>query len=167
MPSLYEINGAMYALLNNDDSYMVDTETGEIIGITTLIEQVEIARNDKHEAIALFIKDLEADAKSIKEEEANLKARREAKEKKANKLREYLQNSMQQFGDAKLETSKVAISFRKSEAVNILNEALIPMEFKTKVEEVKINKSDIKNALKNGQIVEGAELQVKQNLQIK
>lgn len=165
--NLYEINGELLALLNSDDSYLTNIETGEIIGITEVIEQISMARDDKHEGIALFIKDLEADAEKIKAEEKILKERREAKEKKAERLREYLSCSMKLFGDTKIETERCLVSFRKSEQINILDENIIPDIYKTKVETFKINKNDLKVAIKQGQKIEGAELVEKQNLQIK
>ena len=73
--TLYEIDNEIRAFLDKMLD-AVDEETGEIIDIDPAeLEQLNEAREQKIENIALYIKNLEADAKAIKEEEKNLKAK--------------------------------------------------------------------------------------------
>lgn len=163
MASLYELDQAVLAVLEN--GLVFDEETGEILWDEDNFNQLEIERKDKLESVALYIKSLEADAAAIKAEEKALSDRRAVKEKKAERLRGYLSYSMECFGDRKLETPRVAIGFRKSEVVEIEDEALIPqtwLKYKTSVD-----KAGIKKALKAGEFVHGAQLIERQNLQIK
>jgi len=66
----------------------------------------------------------------------------------------------------KLTTPIAKLSYRKSEAVFIEDEELVPDEFKTQVTSTKISKSDIKKALKIWEVL-WVRLITKQNLQIK
>ena len=96
--SLYAIDQAVLTVL--EDGLVFDEETGEIYFDGDNFATLEGARNDKLEAVALYIKTLEAEAAAMSAEEKILAARRQVKERKAERLREYLSNSMQAFGDA-------------------------------------------------------------------
>lgn len=163
MASLYELDQAVLAVL--DSGLVFDEETGEIFWDEDNFDQLEIERKNKLESVALYIKSLEAEASAIRAEEKALAERRSIKEKKVERLRSYLSYSMECFGDRKLETPRVAIGFRKSEAVEIEDESLIPQPWITY--KPSINKAGIKKALKAGEYVHGAQLVERQNLQIK
>lgn len=74
---------------------------------------------------------------------------------------------MQKLGIPKLETINGVLSLRKSESVSIEDEKLIPAEFTTIVQDIKISKTDIKKAIKEGQEVPGATLIQNMSLQVK
>ena len=78
---LYEIDSALEAL--------VDPETGELLDYEQF-SRLQMEREAKIENTALYVKNLEAEAKAIKEEEARLSERRKAMENKAKRLREYI-----------------------------------------------------------------------------
>lgn len=163
--SLYEIDKAVFTVL--DDGLVVDEETGEIVFDADKLDALETKRNTKLEAVALYIKSLEAEAAAMKAEEKALAERRAVREKEAERLRRYLSDSMQALGDTKLETARVALSFRKSESVVIEDQAALPVEFlKVKMTETP-DKTAIKKAIKSGATVEGAALVENKNLQIK
>lgn len=163
MPSLYQLDRELETVLN--DGLVIDPDTGEIIFDADNLEALKGERNDKLEAVACFIKSLDADAAAIKVEEKALADRRDAKQKKAERLRQYLSDSMQAFGDTKLETARVALSFRKSEAVEVTDEGLIPTTYITY--KPSINRAELKKALKSGDEIPGAQLLMRQNLQIR
>lgn len=153
MASLYEIDAQIVAC--------VDFETGEIIDADKL-EQLQMQFSEKVEGIALWIKNLLAEAKMIKEEKDNLAARQKACENKAESLKKYLASAL--CGE-KFKTPKVSISYRKSEAVEIEDVSLLSDEYlKFKPE---ADKTKIKEALKSGTAVIGASLVEKNNIQIK
>lgn len=156
MANLYEID---LAILD-----CVDPETGEIIDPERL-DGLLMERNTKIENVALWIKNLESDAAAYKAEEDSFKARREKAEKKAEKLREWLS---QVCGGQKFETSRCAVSFRKSESVEVSDINKIPVEFirtTTKTTEAP-DKTAIKAAIKAGQTVDGCTLVQKFNAKI-
>lgn len=163
--SLYDIDNMVYTVLEN--GLIFDEETGEVLFDEENLSSLEMARNEKLEAVALYIKSLEAEAEAMKAEAKKLADRREAKERKAERLRSYISNSMQALGDTKLETAKVALSFRKSESVDVYEPSLLPAEYTKSKTTVTPDKTAIKAAIKAGQEVAGATLEVKQNLQIK
>lgn len=170
MSSLYELNKSINELLEvGFNEQCIDFETGEILfdKAAQFLDELQLERKDKLESIALFIKNLEAEAAAIKQEEENLAARRRAKEKKADNLTEYLKQSMQLFGETKFETSKVAMSFRTSRVVKIENEDLLDKKYLREKTEYSPDKKTIKEAIISGIEVAGATLEEKQNLIIK
>lgn len=157
---LYEIANDLREVLelaaNTEDDNYKDT-----------LEMVQFEFAEKAEGIALYIKELLAEAEAIKAEEKVLEGRRKAKENKAERLKQYLDDSMKRTKTPKLETSKVVLSYRKSSTVNIINQDLLPEGFTEVVETLKIDKKKIADAIKQGNEVPGAELVENRNLQIK
>ena len=165
--TLYEIDNNIRAFLDKMLD-AVDEETGEVLEVDPAeLEQLNEAREQKMENIALYIKNLEADAKAIKEEENNLKERREKAEKKAERLRNLLAMSMNSAEESKFNTARCAVSFRFSKSVVITDLDLIDEAYVKKTIDVKPDKVAIKQAIEAGEDVEGAYLEEKQNIQIK
>lgn len=104
---LYEIDNEIQKIL---DAMTVDEETGEVNLDMVALEELQQARADKLEGAALYVKDLEAMSKAIREEEKTLAQRRQAMEKKAVRLREWIAFNL---GGEKLETARVKLSTRK------------------------------------------------------
>jgi hypothetical protein len=94
-----------------------------------------------------------------------LQAIKKTRQRLEEKLKERILNTMLILGKDRIEADTITFSIRKSEAVEILDEAYVPNEYK--IYEPKINKLQIKAALKEGQLVAGAHLITNQNLQIK
>ena len=105
--SIYEIEQSIIGL--------IDPETGEIMDFEAL-EALNMERDEKIENVALWIKNLNAEAKAIREEERNLAERRKYAENKAESLKRYLELNL--HGE-KFTTAKVAISWKASEAVDV------------------------------------------------
>ena len=170
MSSLYELDANIIELLENGfNSACIDEETGEIDEnkVNQYLEELQIDRKDKIENIAVFIKSLEADALAIKAEEKKLKERREAKERKTERMKEYVKQSLLLHGDMKFETPRVVLTFRKSDTVVIDDLNKLGDEYLTTKTEIVANKTALKQALKFGEIIDGVHLEEKQNLQIK
>jgi len=89
------------------------------------------------------------------------------KEKSKDYLKNILSKTMKHFGILELKTSTLKVNFRKSESVEVTNEDLIAIRFKVEKITNTISKNLIKEAIKAGEIVIGAELVTKENLQIK
>lgn len=163
---LYEINDRIYELLNQE---IIDPETGEIMDVNGFdqLKELELARDVKIENTGLFIKNLDADVAALKEEEKRLAERRKAKENKLNWTKRFLDEFLKSEGEMKFETARVKLSFRKSESVNIFEEMILPNEYVIEKTEYIPDKTAIKKAIKDGKSVEGAELIVNMNLQVK
>lgn len=159
---LYEID---QAILN-----LVDPDTGEILDYEAFVE-LQMAKEEKVEGMALWVKNLDAEAKAIRAEEVSLAERRKALEKKSDSLKAYLSEIL---SGSKFSTARVACTFRKSKSVEIQDEAAfiqimqesMRYEF-LRYKAPEINKTEITNALKAGQEVPGASLVEKLSMTIK
>ena len=67
MASLYEINTAILYCVEVEPGTTVNMETGEIIDLEKL-SLLKMERSEKIRNIALWVKNLKADAKALKEE---------------------------------------------------------------------------------------------------
>lgn len=160
--TLYEIDEQIRNCIRIDEKSAVDTLTGEIIDLKQL-DELTMERSQKIKNIALWYKNLVADAKALKDEETAFAIRRKTAENKAEQLKSYLQTIL---NGEKVKDLQFAITWRKSQAVQIDNEKCIPAEFRIPQPD-KIDKSGIRNALKNGESIAGAELVERNNIQIK
>lgn len=153
-----EVRQALDDLADTQEQWAQDT-------IEAVIGQFE----NKAAAVAAYALNLEAQenllAEHIKTMQAKLKA---AKNRKEN-LKAYLAHHMQAAGitEIKAQDGTFQASFRKSEAVEVYDEAQIPDEFMREKITFEVNKTAIKEAVKTGREVPGAKLEVRQNLQIK
>jgi hypothetical protein len=153
MATLYEIDKAILEC--------VDAETGEIIDDKAL-EELELARDNKIENIACWIKNLKADAESYKKEKEVFIQKEKAAKNKAESLKRYLEMAL---GGEKFKTSKVSISYRKSEIIEIDEIEKLSDKF-IKIEK-KADKKAIKAAIKEGAEIVGARIVENNNIQIK
>lgn len=154
MANLYEIDREIL------DTF--DDETGEILDDGMLNELI-IKRENKIEQLALYRKNLLANADAYEAEEKVFYERKRHAMAKAESIKNYLNNYLD---GEKFETTRVKISFRKSESVEILNEELIGEDYLS-YKEPTINKEKIKQDIKNGIDVSGAKLIQNRNIQIK
>lgn len=156
--TLFEINKAILEF-----DYEIDEETGEILNAEDL-DALELARDEKIEGVGLWIKNLQAEAEAVKKEKDAMADRQRRLEKKAESLKNYLAWAL--HGE-KFSTPRIAMSWRKSESVLIPDEALLDDRFVNIQMTKKPDKKLIKDTLKAGREVPGAELVTKKNLQIK
>lgn len=140
----------------------IDMKTGEIIDIEKL-DQLEMDRERKIENIALWIKNLLSDAEALKTQKQTFADRQKAAENKAESLKKYLSAYLD---GQKFSTDKVAVSFRKTSSVNITDMSKIPEAF-LKFAEPTVDKMAIKNAIKAGDVVSGAEVIESNSISIK
>ena len=144
----------------------VDMETGEIVDCEKL-DALTMERDKKIENIALWVKNLEADAKAYKEVKDNFAQKQKSAENKAKSLKEYLTRLLD--GTA-YKSTKVNVSFRTSKAVDVFDiSALMTMDDcdnYLKYKEPEPDKTAIKNAIASGVNVPGCQIVENQNIQI-
>lgn len=161
--NLFEINDAITRCVKlADGENYVDTETGEIID-TAAIEQLEMDRDTKIRNIACWIRNLESDEKQLAEQEKIFRERKQAAKNKRESLKNYLAAFL---NGKKWQNSEVAISWRKSESVEVEDGATIPEKY-LRYKEPEINKALLKTDLKSGEVVDGCQLVTKNNIQVK
>ena len=143
--TLYEIDAAILDC--------IDAETGEVVDADKL-NDLQMEREEKVEAVALWIKDLTAEAAALKAEKQAFSERQAAAEKKAESLRKWLSDAL---AGQKFKTTRVAVSFRKTESVDVPDVWALDDSF-LKYAEPTADKAKIKAAIKAGETVTGAEL---------
>ena len=127
----------------------------------------------KAENVAVYIKNMESEAKTLKAEEDKLKSRRQAKENAAKRMREYLMDCMKQANISKIDEPRAVISLRNNpESVEISDETefigwAADHDEYLRYKAPEINKTAVKNALKSGAEIPFAALTRSQSLTIK
>lgn len=157
--SIYEIDEAITSL--------VDMDTGEIDD-EKRYDELQMERTQKIENIACYFKNLTAEAKAMKEEEANLAQRRKAVENKAERIKNLLAYALK---GEKFESPKVRCSYRKAKSVRLddsfIDWAREHADDLLTYSEPKPNKTAIKAALADGREIEHAEIVTNESLQVK
>jgi hypothetical protein len=130
-----------------------------------IAEELAIRRDNfkyKAEAYAKFILKLESEADAAAAEIKRIQALKKAKENTIARLKESLLAALMVFteedakGIRRYETPLAKLSTRKSQSVEVLDEASIPPAFWIIKKEV--SKSEISKAIKDGESVPGAQL---------
>lgn len=163
--TLYEIDSQIKAII--DSIYDEVDENGEVGEIDfSALEDLKEERRNKMENIALYIKNLEAEAKAIKDEEEKFTKRRKRLENKAEGLRGLLIRSITENGDKDFSTARCSAKVRESDVTDILDEELIPREYMKESIKYSPDKAAIKKAIKSGIEVSGARVIVNRTIKI-
>ena len=161
LPSLYELadefKEALESLTDLDDQSVKDT-----------LESLEGEFKLKTTNVAKYIKNLEHTAEGIKEVESRQHKRRTSIESKIKHLKEYLRYNLEKTNTQKIESSEITITIQNNpHKVVITNEKDIPRDFLETKEVQSIDKTKIKEALKNGENIPGCELVQEKRVSIK
>ena len=154
MATLYEINNEILSCF--------DAETGEILDVERL-EALQMEMDAKIENVALWYKNLLSDAAQYKAEKDTFAEREKQAKNKAESLKRYLDNALQ---GQPFKTIKTNITYRKSEAT-IIDDIFKIRDDLLKYEEPKPDLTAIKKAIKDGEQIEGAHIEVRNNISIK
>lgn len=159
---LYEIDRAILEC--------IDTDTGEIVDVERLAE-LNLEREQKLEGVALYVKNLLAEADSIKAEVDSLNKRMKSKKAEAERLKDYLAFALN--GQA-FETAKVDLRFRASQVVEITDDLecvhwlqMNNLDDCLRYTMPEVEKAAVKKLLKEGKNIPGVVLKDKNNLQMK
>lgn len=157
--SIYEIDDSILSL--------VDMETGEIED-EKRFDELQMERTQKVENIGCLYKNLVAEAKAMREEEANLARRRKAVENRAGRIKNLLVYALK---GEKFESPRLRCGYRKSKSVR-LDDSFIDWARENAGDlltfnEPTPNKAAIKAALDGGREIEHAEIVTNESLQVK
>ena len=163
MRALYEID--------QDILDCVDLETGEILD-TEKLDALQMERERKLEGVALWIKDMKAEAAAVKEEADKLTARKKALENKMEGLKAWL---LMALDGEKLKTPRCNVYQTHNQRVAVADEPKLISFLQTleepekflRFKEPELKKDEIKKALKDGTIIPGAELEETESVVIK
>ena len=167
MTNLYNLTNDMQELYKKlDDS--IDEETGEIDGeIANALAVKQEEFESKAINVATVIRIFKAKSAEVAAEIERLQAIGEKYDKLIDRLSFNLAKSCIELGFEKIEGMHAAISFRKSEIVVIDDLEALPYEFKILKTTVLANKKKLKEAIKNGEVIDGTHIEENKNLQIK
>lgn len=170
--NLFDINESMLSVLENLESCGDNLEFKQIL--SDALNQLEVEEEKKIDSIAGYIKQLQFEVSSIKEEVKKMQERAKVKEKKMENLKEYLKNYLIYNGVRKFETTKNVISIKKNPAKVEVSENFINIhsgvEDFIKVEEIKkctLDKKLLLTRLKSGDNIEGARIIQEERVDIK
>ena len=168
--TLYDIDAQIAALDGTaEDDMLIDAETGELISVSQALDALRMARDEKIENVACWVKNLSAEADAIREEENRLVKRRKAAETKAANLKSWLLSAMTREDGTtdKLKTGRVMISVKRNPPSTVVDEALLPSTYKVAKITYQANKEMIKRELLAGGEVPGAHLEYGRSVMIK
>ena len=98
-------------------------------------------------SVAAYFQNLDADVVALKGAEHKIASRRKAIEHRVTSMKDYLLSNMIETGISEISCPEFKISVKNNPpAVVVINEALIPEDFKEHVETIKIDKIAIKRA---------------------
>ena len=158
---LYQISDAIRQAL---DHIELDEETGEILNADEL-HAVEAEAADKIEATALYLRELDAEAKAAKDEADRMLARVKSMQKRSDYLKAMLLDALHATG--KVKTGRVTVSIRTTKAVEIAEGADLPEAYTIVKHIVSPNKVAIKQALLDGVEVPGCHIEERESVQIR
>ena len=144
--------------LNLDEQTVADT-------LESMGGELEV----KAQAVGHMVRAIEADSEAILQWAKDALERAKTAQARADRLRQYLSTNLQACGIQKVEGPGITVSFRKSSAVVVDEPGLIPSEFMRQPEPPPPapDKKAIADALKAGDVVPGAHIETRQNLQIR
>ena len=154
----------------DDDGNPVNPETAKAEMLEAWFDTLsglEEEFNFKAENLAQYIKCLKAEAEDIDEEMKKLRARRDSRNKRIERLKNYLMENMEAVGITKIDMPKAKITIRKSTpSIKFDNEKdFIEMLENSgrnnllKYSSPEIKKSEIKKLIRSGEKFDGARLE--------
>lgn len=194
---LYELSATFADLFNQFDeidNYTPDTDSngnyisdsGEVItDVEALREKYRAAWFDtlsaieeefdvKAENVAVYIKNMTAEVKALKQEEDALKRRRMAFEKSVERMKAYLLDSMHTVGRAKIDMPRARLSIRKNaeslvveDSAAFIGWAEAHNEDLLRYSEPEIRKTDVKKLIQSGEELPFVHLTRTESLTIK
>ena len=163
--TIYEITSDYLQLMQ----MMEDPELDPQI-LSDTMEGIEGELEVKAESYAKVMKNLEADVAGIKAEIDRLSTRKKTIENNIKRMKEALQFSMETTGKTKFKTELFSFGIRKNAPAVVMDEPYIenvPERF-LKYSDPTINRTAIKEAIQNGENLEGlAHLESKNSLSIR
>lgn len=152
---LYDINREIECILNGEDERCLndngepDIEKAKEL-LTHLDEEIEL----KAENIAVFVKNSSNDEEGIDSEIANLQKRKITIRKKRERAQEFLKELMLNYGKTKIESPRVEVKVTSRNQLDY-DEAEIPQGWYREKVVRELDKQSIKEAVRQGEIVQG------------
>lgn len=147
--------------------YDIELSEGEVT--PEIEQQLQLNKEQLQEsAISLghVINTIEYNQEVVELEIKRLEKMQSVMDNAVTKLKERITQAMDQYGIERINSPTLKLSFRKSQAVEIIDSALIPPAYNRPVV-ISLYVNQIKQDLKAGVVVPGAQLEERRHLQIK
>lgn len=159
--NLYEIDQQYKEL--QEIIYLNDGELPE--DLEEQFDKVCEDRNTKITNIIRFIRNLQSDSNKIDVEIERLSKMANTIQSKHDRLKKYLASVIGE--NNKWQSPEGVISWKKADSVKIIDERLIPITFIVTKETKTVDKRLVKESIKAGNNVPGAEIETNNHMQIK
>lgn len=148
----------------------IDPETGEVLDdkyqeLQEKYRELNVAEADKAEGVCLMVKNKEALLSELKAEKKRITDRIGTLTNDIDRTKDFIDRFV--LKGQKFETAKVRCVYRKSKAVEVADESIVPKEYMVEKVTVAPDKKAIKDALTKGEVVQGCNLIENNNLSIK
>lgn len=152
MDALYNITNKIIDLMDKTENEELTKEEQSLLS-----QEVEKELINKSSSIIAYVQNNEALSKAIDDEIDRLTEMKKKLKNKTDKFKEQVLNNMDRLGIEKVTTNIGKLAVRKNPiSVEILNENIIPEEFKKEVVKTNIDKTAIKNHFKEtGEVIPG------------
>lgn len=156
------VSMSLETIIESEEPKIVEEMAREVLEI------IQSQLVEKADNVAKYIKNEELEIQGIKEEEKRLKELRQAREKTLNRFKDYVLQSLIELDFVKVKTSIGNISIRKSKAIKIdIDASELPKEFIRTNTTIDADKKALKDAIENGEKIDGVELVERVNLNIR
>lgn len=157
----------LYELTSNYQQVLEIAEQLDAETLTDTLDAIEDAIEDKAENTAKIIKQLDADAEMLRNEEKRLATRRQAIENNAKNLKRYLQESLEKVGMEKVKGDLFTVAIQNNPpSLEVLDELKIDIDYFNYPEPV-LDKKAVLQTLKRGIKMEGARIKQTRSLRIR
>lgn len=160
----------MAVLYKLADSYNRVVEMADELDDGTLkdtLDSIEEVFDEKVENIAKSIKEIEGQADMVKAEKDRLTKREKTMRNNAKSMKIYIQEQMEAIGKRKVQGELLTVAIQKNApSVRIESEQYIPEGFYVP-QPLKLDKTQLKDELKNGLEIAGVELVQTESVRIR
>ena len=160
MSTLYELTNQYKQLLE------LESEIDEQTFIDTL-QSIDEAIEDKAENLAKVIKEMEATITTISNEVNRLQSKKQVVANRVSNLKTYLQSEMEKVNKTKIKGELFTVNIQNNpSSLRVIKTDNIPKAFLIE-QEPTLDKKALKEAVKNGEVIEGVALVQTRSLRIR
>lgn len=159
---MYEIEKALGACIDEETGEIIDDKYAELQGE---YDALDLAEKDKTEGLCLMIKDKQAFRDALKAEKKRITDRIATVENEIDRPLKFTDDYV--LKGEKFETPKVRCQYRRSKAVEVADESIVPDEYMVEKVTKAPDKMAIKKVLADGGEVRGCNLVENTKLSVK
>ena len=161
--TLFDIQSEYTRALEELETYCQENQTDEVpdeINDRLVINQDEFS--EKLEGYWLVLTQLKGDLETIKEHQKKIQAKKKALENNIARLNKYVGNALELYGEQNKSGNHFfkhplfKVTATRSNKLSVVDTKLLPKKYLTEVVTIKPIAKDIKEALKSGEVIEGA-----------